>query len=184
LNLEILCQCFSLIRDFLNLNEGQVVEYALATVGLKAGMERSGDVWFTSKSPRLPASVNSKCAPLGPRRRNRASRRMRFRCAKSISTFLQSRRIVQTPDADQCTHACSLLFGRIARLVEPVSRQAGQLPPECCQENGDVPKSPLSNRQLVLPVGHQTTRAAFNAGAAGTRLCAGRAHLNKRETYV
>ena len=39
LNLEILCQCFSLIRDFLNLNEGQVVEYVLATVGLKAGMD-------------------------------------------------------------------------------------------------------------------------------------------------
>jgi len=30
----------------------------------------------------MAASVNSNCAPLGPRRRNRPSRRMRFRCAK------------------------------------------------------------------------------------------------------
>src|SRR6202040_3087197 len=40
----------------------------------------------------IAASVNSNCAPLGPRRRNRSSRRMRLRCANSISIFLRSRR--------------------------------------------------------------------------------------------
>jgi hypothetical protein len=40
----------------------------------------------------MAANVNSNWAPLGPRRRNRLSRRMRFRCANSISTFLRSRR--------------------------------------------------------------------------------------------
>ena len=40
----------------------------------------------------IAASVNSNCAPAGPRRRNRPSRRMRLRCANSISIFLRSRR--------------------------------------------------------------------------------------------
>ena len=48
----------------------------------------------------IAASVNSNCAPLGPRRRNRSSRRMRLRCANSISTFLRSRR--------DCANACVL----------------------------------------------------------------------------
>ena len=37
----------------------------------------------------IAANVNSNCAPLGPRRRNRSSRRMRLRCANNISTFLR-----------------------------------------------------------------------------------------------
>src|SRR6516162_298396 len=40
----------------------------------------------------IAASVNSNCAPLGPRRRKRSSRKMRLRWANSISTFLRSRR--------------------------------------------------------------------------------------------
>ena len=40
----------------------------------------------------IAASVNSNCAPLGPRRRNRSRRKMRLRWANSISTFLRSRR--------------------------------------------------------------------------------------------
>ena len=41
----------------------------------------------------MAASVNSNCAPRGPRSLSRSSRRMRFRCANSISTFLRSRRV-------------------------------------------------------------------------------------------
>ena len=37
----------------------------------------------------VAANRNSSLAPLGPRRRNRSSLRMRFRCAKSISTFFR-----------------------------------------------------------------------------------------------
>jgi hypothetical protein len=37
----------------------------------------------------IAARVNSNCAPAGPRSRNRPSRRMRFRCANSISIFLR-----------------------------------------------------------------------------------------------
>jgi hypothetical protein len=33
--------------------------------------------------------VNSNCAPLGPRKRNRPSRRMRLRCANSISNWAE-----------------------------------------------------------------------------------------------
>src|SRR5690242_19957181 len=40
----------------------------------------------------IAASVNSNCAPRGPRRRRRPSRKMRLRWANSISTRLRSRR--------------------------------------------------------------------------------------------
>src|SRR5215207_1146107 len=56
-------------------------------------MDVTGGGRATSLASRLrfcamAASVNLNCAPLGPRRRNRPSRRMRFRCANSISTLL------------------------------------------------------------------------------------------------
>ena len=38
----------------------------------------------------IAASVNSSCAPQGPRNRRRFSRRMRLRCANSISTRFRS----------------------------------------------------------------------------------------------
>src|SRR3954470_8647974 len=40
----------------------------------------------------VTASTNSVLTPRGPLSRSRSSRRIRFRCAKSISTFLRSRR--------------------------------------------------------------------------------------------
>ena len=40
----------------------------------------------------IAASVNSSCAPRGPRSRRRPSLRMRLRCANSISTRFRSRR--------------------------------------------------------------------------------------------
>src|SRR2546430_4169332 len=40
----------------------------------------------------MAASVNSSCAPRGPRSLSRLSLKMRFKCAKNISTRLRSRR--------------------------------------------------------------------------------------------
>ena len=59
--------------------------------------ERAGGGAVTSLARRLrfwamAASTNSSCAPRGPRRRSRPSRRMRFRCANLISMRLRSRR--------------------------------------------------------------------------------------------
>jgi hypothetical protein len=44
----------------------------------------------------IAASMNSNCAPRGPRKRRRPSRKMRFKCAYSISTRFLSRRTVGT----------------------------------------------------------------------------------------
>jgi hypothetical protein len=64
----------------------------------------------------IAASVNSNCTPLGPRRRNRPSLRMRFRCANSISTFLRSRRDCSNALVFASARATSRAFlGDVAR---------------------------------------------------------------------
>jgi hypothetical protein len=65
---------------------------ATLTAMLAIGGGRATSLASRRKFCAVAASVNSNCAPLGPRRRNRPSRRMRLRCANSISTFLRSRR--------------------------------------------------------------------------------------------
>ena len=69
----------------------------------------------------IAASVNSNCAPLGPRRRNRSSRRMRLRCANSISTFLRS----QHECANTCVLASARATSRAASFTSRLIRRAG-----------------------------------------------------------
>ncbi len=59
-----------------------------AGIGLGAGTIFASFLRFWA----VAASRNSSRAPHGPRSRRRSSRRMRFRCANSISTFFRSRR--------------------------------------------------------------------------------------------
>src|ERR1700722_4315202 len=60
----------------------------VATRGVGGGMSLASFLRFWA----VAANRNSSLAPLGPRRRNRSSLRMRFRWGKSISTFFGSRR--------------------------------------------------------------------------------------------
>ena len=47
----------------------------------------------------------------------------------------------------------TLLRSRIGRLMKSAYRQAGPYPPDSCQQDCDLPKSPLNNRQLLPSVG-------------------------------
>jgi hypothetical protein len=67
----------------------------------------------------MAASVNSSCAPRGPRNRRRPSFRMRFKCANSISTRFRSRR--------DCSNASVLANARATSRASFLPRQRGQL---------------------------------------------------------
>ena len=72
-------------------SEGEVGQAASQVgIGLGTGTSIASFLRFWA----VAASRNSSRAPHGPRRRSRSSRRMRFRCANSISTFFRSRREV------------------------------------------------------------------------------------------
>src|SRR2546422_8269326 len=64
--------------------------YAAQTAG--AGGGRPSNLARRRRFCAMAASVNSSCAPHGPRSRRRPSFRMRLRWANSISTRLRSRR--------------------------------------------------------------------------------------------
>ena len=79
----------------------------------QAGAERMGIGISLASLRRFWAAAarwNSSRAPFGPRNRSRSSRRMRLRCANSISTFLRSRR--------EASHSSSSAMER-ARLRAP-----------------------------------------------------------------
>ena len=65
---------------------GSRLQIAVAGCGIGISLASFRRFWA------MAAKVNSSRAPQGPRSRNRPSRRMRLRCANSISTFLRSRR--------------------------------------------------------------------------------------------
>ena len=63
----------------------------------------------------IAASVNSSCAPQGPRSLSRLSLKMRFKCANSISTRLRSRRDCSNalvPASARATSRASSLISR------------------------------------------------------------------------
>lgn len=60
------------------------------------------------------------------------------------------------------------LCGRIKGLVNKTHRQAGRFPPASRRQIGDLPRSPIANRQPLSSAGNEK-QAAFNAAAAGIR---------------
>jgi hypothetical protein len=64
---------------------------AYATHAAGVGGARAANLARRRRFCAMAASVNSSCAPRGPRRRSRPSLRMRLRWANSISTRLRSR---------------------------------------------------------------------------------------------
>jgi hypothetical protein len=102
----------------------------------------------------VAASINSSCAPFGPRNLRRSSLRMRLRCANSISTFLRRRRAMRpchVRSGMPCRgHLCRSIAARTGLvLLDSIEASGGRLGSHTCSRYRNVAPSLIREPVVV-----------------------------------